>query len=378
MVCTRTPRVLFFTNSHTFTAQHREPLIREFKNRGWCVSGIAPERSGAALALQSLGVPVLCVGFSRAGSHPVRELGVLWAVVQVYRRMKPALVIHATIKPVLYGTIAAWWLRIPVVNLVTGLGYLFTVNSTRVRLMRCAVAILYRLVFLYPRQRVIVQNTDDLQVLSRVSGLPSGLSRLVPGSGVDTLRYMPQDSPEPPQLQVVLIGRMLYDKGVEVFVEAAENLKSRYPAVQFLMVGPHDEENPSGVPVAQLAKWTASGLVEWHGSVEDIRAVYRSASIIVLPSRREGMPKVVLEAAACGLPVVTTNVPGCRDSVIDGKTGYLVPWGDASALSEKIALLIDSPSLRNQMGRNARRLAEERFAAPLIGRQIMDIAMELV
>ena len=373
--------VAVFTNGHQYTVRHRQPLLQHLRRQGWVVVGIAPDRSPALAAFKELGFPVAVVSMSRAGTNPFSELRAIWSVVQCYRRVKPTLVIHATIKPVLYGTIAASRLRVPVVNLITGLGFAYAGRSLRARVSRAVISVLYRVVFLYRKQRIILQNGDDLGELVKRSGLPRQRSIVVPGSGVDVEHFSPDPSEKQLQVQellVILPGRMLFDKGIAEFVEAAAVLRPQFPHARFALVGPADEQNPSGIPMKMLQRWSENDEVEWWGAIPDIRDAYRQAAIVVLPSRREGMPKVVLEAAACGLPVVTTMVPGCRESVIEGVTGFAVPYGDGHALADRIARLLGSADMRREMGQNARKLAEERFAAPKIVETILKTATEIL
>ena len=373
--------VVAFTNGHEFTVRHREPLLRYFRDRGWAVVGMAPGASPAAKRFADLGFRQETLSLSRAGMNPLNEIRAIWSVVKRYRRLRPDLVIHATVKPVLYGTLAAAWLGLPVVNLITGLGFAYSASTPRALIARAAISAAYGLVFLYRRQRVVFQNHDDFRELATHAGLREERAIVVPGSGVDIDTFADIATAEhldssPPN--VVFPGRMLYDKGVADFVEAASIVRNQLPTVRFILVGPADPGNPAGVPVSVLQSWQAAGIVEWSGVVEDMREVYRHATLVVLPSRREGMPKVVLEAAACGLPVVTTRVPGCREAVIDGHTGILVPHGDPQALASAILRILTDEKLRTAMGTNARKLAENRFAAPLIVKQIANAALELL
>jgi glycosyltransferase involved in cell wall biosynthesis len=378
---TRSQTLIVFTNGHEYTVRHRLPLLRHLQALGWNVVGVAPGQSAALATFKDLGFPVAAVSLSRAGLNPISELRAVISVLRCYKRINPTLVIHATIKPVLYGTIVSQWMGVPVVNLITGLGFAFTGSSARARISRVVISVLYRVVFMYRTQRVILQNRDDRAELISGSGLSPEHSVVVPGSGVDLVRFSPRlpsenlDSENP---LVILPGRMLYDKGVAEFVEAATLLIPRFPSARFALVGPADAHNPSGVPHSVLQDWKDNNGIEWWGSIPDMREAYGKAAIVALPSRREGMPKVVLEAAACGLPVVTTRVPGCRDSVIDGVTGFLVPFGDGPALAEGIGKLLSSGGLRQKLGRNARSLAEERFAASKIVESITDAAMEIL
>lgn len=370
--------VLFFTNAHAFTVYHRKPLVNGFTARGWKVAALAPGSSPGFDAFRAQGVEVAPVTMTRAGFAPFRETVGFLSIILFFRRKKPDLIVNATVKPLIYGTLAAWLTRTPVINLVTGLGYLFTDKGTKASFLRVIVRTVYRFLFRYRNQRVIFQNRDDMRVIQSFAGLGSRRFRLVPGSGVDTKAFSPCEHSPRAELQVVFVGRMLYDKGVQHFVESAIALRRQHPSARFLLVGPTDYGNPSGIPESRLSFWAQSGIVVWCGTVDDMQSVYRAADVVVLPSRREGMPKVVLEAAASGLPVVTTDVPGCRDSVIHGESGFLVPWGNVEELSARIGQLLSDSGLRQKMGRNARKLAEERFSADVVVGKTYDIVMELL
>ena len=354
--------------------QHLEAL-------GWRVVGVAPVGSHARHVFEEYGYPVAVVPLTRSGANPAVEAGAIWSVRRCLRDLAPVALINATVKPVLYGTLAASWLRIPVLNLITGLGFAYTSTTRRARITRPMLSGMYRAVFAYPRQRVVLQNEDDLSELVTRSGLRQQQALVVPGSGVDVAHFSPpanrgtQGSVSP---LVVLPGRMLYDKGVLDFVEAARVVRRGLPSVRFALVGPTDDENPSAIPRALLDGWRREGLVEWWGAIPDIREAYHEAAVVVLPSRREGMPKVVLEAAACGIPVVTTDVPGCRESVIEGLTGFIVPFGDSTALADRICRLLGNRELRLQFGRCARTLAEDRFAAAKVVRRISEALSEVL
>ncbi|MEK9722442.1 MAG: glycosyltransferase family 4 protein [Rhodospirillaceae bacterium] len=372
--------VAVFTNGHEFTVRHREPLLTFLRDSGWSVTGVAPKGTDALGVFSALGFDVMPVELSRAGTNPLDELRSIRSIARGYHALRPTLTIHATIKPVVYGTLVASQLDVPVVNLITGLGFAYTGTTARATFTRSATSILYRLAFRYPRQRVIFQNHDDRDELMRRAGLRKDRCTVVPGSGVDVERFRPEirSVGSSDTMIVVLPGRMLLDKGIEHFAEAAARLTPQYPGTRFVLVGPADEENPAGVSPTRLAELKERTGVEWWGSAEDMTDVYRQATLIVLPSRREGMPKVVLEAAACGIPVVTTLVPGCRESVEDGRSGFLVPFGDAATLANRIGTLLGNPQLRRDMGRQARALAERRFASTKIVRHITEQITELL
>lgn len=355
-------RLLFVVNGHEFTAAHRLPLFRAAQEAGFEVEAIAPTGSQAARRLQREGVITHEVNLSRRGLRAWEEWRALRDLTRLYRRLAPDLVHHATIKPVLYGTLAARRAGHPaVVNAITGLGYVYTGTNWRARFLRTGVNALYRRALSYSHQRIIFQNRDDWAVLEDIGAVDPEQAVLIPGSGVDVATFTPSPEAEGPPV-VVLPARLLWDKGVEEFVRAARALHARYPAARFVLVGGVDVGNPAGITEAVVRDWVAEGVVEWWGQVDDMRAVYAVAHVVALPSYREGLPKVLLEAAASGRPTVTTNAPGCRDAVLDGETGFLVPVRDSAALAERIDDLLADPDLRQRMGRAGRKRAVQEFS----------------
>lgn len=356
-------RLLFVVNAHEFTAAHRLPLLHGAREVGYAVETVAPGGSPAADRLKQEGFAVHPVRLSRRGLRVWEELGALRELTRLYRRLAPDLIHHATIKPVLYGTMAARRAGCPaVVNAITGLGYVYTGTDWRSRVLRRGVDIFYRHALRYSCQRIIFQNTDDWSVLEGIGAVNPDQAVLIPGSGVDVNTFIPLPEGEEP-LVVVLPARLIRDKGIGEFVAAARTLCARGVEARFALVGGLDTGNPAGISEAEVRQWVDEGAVEWWGQIEDMRSVYGAAHVVVLPSYyREGLPKVLLEASACARPVVTTDAPGCRDAVLDGETGFLVPPRDANSLAERIAELLADPGLRASMGRAGRRLVEARFS----------------
>ncbi|SEL60746.1 Glycosyltransferase involved in cell wall bisynthesis [Ectothiorhodospira marina] len=283
------------------------------------------------------------------------------AIARLVRREQPDILHLVTIKPVLYGGIAARLLGVPgVVSAISGMGYLFT--EGRSGLLQRLSRLMYRLALRHPHGRVIVQNEADRDALRAMGALREGADVLIPGSGVDLDVYSPSPIPSGDSPIVLLPARMLWDKGVGEFVEAARQLLEQGVKARFVLAGPYDPHNPAAVPEGQLQTWQAQGPVEWWGQQEDMPRVLAAASLVVLPSYyREGVPKALLEALACGRPVVTTDAPGCRDVVEPGKNGELIPVRDAAALARAIGELLSDRSRLEAMGRYGRLKAEREF-----------------
>ena len=302
------------------------------------------------------------VSMSRKGKNPFGELGTICALYSVYRRIQPAIVHLVTIKPYLYGSIAARLANVPaVVSAVAGLGILFSQNNLKSLLLRVLLFPLFRFAFGHRNQSVIFQNRDDQAILHRFAGLSEQKSVLIRGAGVDLRRY--PYMPEPDGVPVIsLASRLLKDKGVVEFAEASRVLQQRGVKSEFWLIGTPDPGNANTVTQAQLDGWQKAGLVKCLGYRTDIAALFALSHIVTLPScYGEGLPKVLIEAAACGRAVVTTDHPGCRDAIEVDKTGLLIPIKDSTALADAIERLINNPAQRQRLGRAGRELAENVF-----------------
>jgi glycosyltransferase involved in cell wall biosynthesis len=313
---------------------------------------------GLDMALQQRGVVLEEVPLKRTGTNPIRDLGLLLALVSAMRRHRPAVLLPYTIKPVIYSTLAAWFTRVPHrFALVTGLGYAFTNN--RRGLLQRIIVVLYRTA-LARTHKVFFQNPDDEMYFREAGILPLLVpSVILNGSGVDLATYTVQPIRAAPPV-FLMIGRLLGDKGVREYAEAARYVKARDPAVRFLLAGWIDS-NPDAIPQDELDAWVAAGYIEFLGKLADVRPAIEDASVYVLPSYREGTPRTVLEAMAMGRPIITTDAPGCRETVIEGDNGFLVPVQSADALIEAMMKFIKDPSLAIRMGKRSRELAEKKY-----------------
>ncbi|MCC7071724.1 MAG: glycosyltransferase family 4 protein [Deltaproteobacteria bacterium] len=351
-------KVLFFANTDWYLYNFRLPLARALRERGHEVVLVCPPGRYAE-RLQAAGFRWVPFQLTRDGVNPVGELVTLLRLVALYRRERPQLVHHFTIKCVLYGGFAARLTGCTaVVAAITGIGHVFTSSSLRARVVRVIVSAAYRMVL---GRHVIFQNADDLQEFV-VRGLVSeDRCTLIGGSGIDIARFAPAPrTPGPPC--VLMVARLLAEKGVAQFVEAARIVRAAVPQCRFLLAGDRDPGNPSSITGEQVSSWQSEGQVELLGHVEDVLPLLHAADLAVLPSVREGTPRSLLEAAACGLALVATDVPGCREVVKDGDNGLLVPVGDAAALAAAIRTLLEDPARRARMGARSRALACERFS----------------
>jgi glycosyltransferase involved in cell wall biosynthesis len=351
----------------------RLPLVEALVTRGDEVVLICP-RGDYTSRFATTGATWVEWQVGRGRPSPLLELRSVIDLVRIYRRVRPTIVHHFTMKPVVYGSIAARVARVSrVVNSFTGLGYLFGNHEAR-RLRRLFVP-LARAALRRRGAVAIVQLDDDLDTLRRHRIIaPSAPAIVIPGSGVDLDTFHPVDSNRD-QVTVVMACRLLADKGVRELVVAARALAA--PGRRFLLVGGLDPGNPASISSTELDAWRAEGIVELPGHVDDMPAVLRDADIAVLPSYHEGVPKFLLEAAASGLAIVASDIPGCRVVVQPGVTGLLVPPRSATALEAAIGVLLDDPARRTSYGLAARRLAEERFSIEAVVEQHLRIYDEL-
>ncbi len=371
------PRILFFENNPAYFVSHRLPLALAVRDMGYAVH-VAAMPGQAAERIRAAGFEFHPLPFQRGSMNPFRELLTLWRIRRLYRDLQPQLVYQVTIKPVIYGTLAARNARVPrVVSVVSGLGYFALQDSLRGTLLRNLVFGFYRFALRHPCQRVIFHNPEDRDAFVCQGILSQADTDVVPGSGVDMIYFNVSDEPAGVPV-VVLPARMLRDKGVHEFVAAAAALRAAGVQARFLLAGGTDTGNPSAIPEAQLRQWHAEGDIEWLGQVPDMRALYATSHIVCLPSYREGMAKVLIEAAACGKPVVTTDVPGCRDAVLAGETGLLVPVRDVQELAAAIRRLIEDSTLRRRLGRQGRLLVENRFSTDRVVVVTLDILRALM
>jgi glycosyltransferase involved in cell wall biosynthesis len=356
-------KVLLFANTDWYLYNFRRDLALAVRKRGDEVVLLSPPGEYAA-RLEGLGFRWISFPLSRRGMNPLAELATIGQLVRFYRNEKPDLVHHFTIKSVLYGTLAARLARVrPVVNSITGLGYVFLPGGPWKRLLRFFVRLWYRLI-LHGTQ-VIFENNDDRLAFLRFGLISPEESFLIPGVGVDTTRFTPHPLPEGRPV-VLLAARLLWDKGIGEFVEAARLLRSEGVQAHFVLAGRTDPGNPASISDAQINAWRDEDVIEWRGWIEDMSAALEQTSIVCLPSYREGLPTALIEAAACGRPVVASDVPGCRLTVQNGVSGLLVRERDATSLADALRKLVANPVLCEKMGAAGRHLVEEMFSSEKI------------
>jgi len=359
----RRPRVLLVVNVDWFFWSHRRSLARGLRDAGYEVvvaTGSEDEDFAARIAAEGVGYVRLRMVRGWAGAR--REAATFLELVRLYRRLRPDVVHHVTIKPVLYGSLAARLARVPrTVNAITGLGWTFLGRGVAGRARRVAALGAYRLALAGARVRVIFQNPEDLELFVARRIVARSRAELIRGSGVDPSRFRP--APEPAGAPVVLFAsRLLWDKGLAELVAARRQLAAAGHDCRLVIAGRVDRWNPRAVPEETLQAWHAEGVCEWRGFVTDVPALLRGASIVALPSYGEGLPRILLEAAAAGRPIVATDVPGCREIARPDENALLVPPRDAPALAAALARLLGDAGLRVRLGARGRAIASAEFS----------------
>lgn len=370
-------KILFLVTEDWYFWSHRLSLARAARDAGFEV--IVATRVGEyGDQIAREGFKLVPIGLLRRSHNPWRELRSIRELVRIYRTERPHLVHHVALKPLLYGSLAAVFAGVPsVVNAIAGMGFVFNSSSGTARMLRPFVQRAFRLLLNRPCSRLILQNPDDREMLVRARVLQPERIVLIRGCGVDLNAFVP--SPEPSGVALVaLASRMLWDKGVSEFVEAVRILQRRNVLARFVLVGDSDPENLAAVPASQLRAWHDSGVVEWWGRRDDMPSVFAQANIVCLPSYGEGLPKVLIEAAACARPIVTTDAPGCREVVRQGENGLLVPARDPQSLANALQQLISSPSLRRRMGARGREIAVAEFSEEKVVKETLSLYRELL
>ena len=370
----RSRKLLFVCGEDWSFVSHRIGLGRAALLRGDEVI-VACNANDAAVQLRSEGFRVIDVPIARGGLSPLKSLKTIRALACLIRREQPDVVINVAIQCVVLSCLAGLMVGARrSVNMVTGLGFMFVSNGTKARLVRAVVSMLLRFYARCPSIHIIVQNSDDFDLMRGFGFRKTRLS-LVRGSGVDIRQFHPgkQAGIDGLRKTVIFVARMLWSKGLAELVDAARILKSRTRDYRILLVGDSDPVNPDSADTKSLVKWQNDGLIEWLGKRSDVAELLRQSDLAVLPSWREGLPKSLLEAAASGLAMVATDVPGCREIVKQEQTGLLVGLGDAEALADAIENLMEDDAKRQKFGQNARVMVEQELCDAVIIRETLDV-----
>ncbi len=370
-------KILLFANNDWYLYNFRLSLAQAIKAQGHDVICISPPGPYGA-GLEAAGCRWLPLPMDRRSLNLWTEARLLQHLITLYRRVRPDLAHHFTLKCVGYGALAARATGVPTVNAITGLGHVFTSDTLRTRLLRPAIRGLLRFCLNHPHSRLILQNPDDREEFLAQGLIHAEHIRLIRGSGVDTQRFRPRTGPRwPGPFRVLLAARLLWEKGVGEYVEAARQLRQEGLPIEFRLAGAPDPGNPTSVPEGTIEEWQKQGLLTALGHVDAMEPLLADTDLMVLPSYREGTPRSLLEAAACGLPIITTDTIGCREVVEHGVNGLLIPPRDATALAAAIRQLYDNPQECQRMGQAGRAKVLTEFDEQLVIKRTLAVYREL-
>ncbi len=369
------PRLMFVVSEDWYFLSHRLPMAQAAHDAGFEVH-VATRVIDGATAIQKRGFILHPVPFARGQLAPLATLRTILALRHIYDAIRPDIIHHVSMQPAMLGLLAALGRPVPCVNALTGLGYAFTSQSAKARLIRPLLRVVMHRLLSRDRMVSLVQNPDDHAALVAI-GVPERQICTIAGSGVDAVRLRPL--PEPTgEVTIAFVGRLLRDKGIHTLIAAHRLLRARGSTVRLLIAGMPDPANPASVTIDEADAWNQEPGITWFGHVANVATLWAQAHIAVLPSFGEGLPLSLLEAAACGRPMIATDVPGCREIVIADETGLLVPVDDAPALADAIDQLARSPALRVRYGTAARQRVETRFASDIIGEQTIAMYRRLI
>lgn len=370
-------RLFIVVNVDWFFLSHRKDVALAAQNAGWDVT-IVTANTGKLKDIEAIGLKTINLPMSRSGMNIFQEMGTLGFLWKLYKREKPDVVHHVGMKTILWGTLAAKFAKVNgVVNAISGLGGFFAEDNKGL-LAKVMPKVLR---FLHNRRNLlcIFQNNEDKGLYVKNGIIKEGQARYIKGSGVDLDEFCYTPEPSAGKIRVILTARMIVEKGIFVLTEAAERLRSKYgETVEFLLVGGLDD-HPGAITQEQLYAVCDGKYIQWLGYRTDVKELLQSSHIVAFPSYyMEGLPKSLIEADAIGRPVITCNSVGCKETVIDGYNGYLIPTKNVDALVEKLDILLENPSLRQEMGRNSRKYAEDNFSIEVVIDKHLSIYNELI
>jgi glycosyltransferase involved in cell wall biosynthesis len=369
--CANSPRkLLYIVNEDWAFLLNRLPMARAARKAGFEVH-IATRVIDGAAAIEAEGFILHAIPLQRGGISPLSAIPAILALRQIAARIKPDIAHHSGLQCCVYGSIAAFGRKFPYVSALTGMGYVYTSATRRTRLLRKILKQLLPSLLDRPGDVVLVQNPDDRAALADL-GISEARIVLIPGSGVDTDALQPLPEPEGP-ITYGFAGRLLTDKGIRALVAAHDIVRRQGLETNLLIAGNPDPANPASVSLQEVNEWTERPGINWLGHVRDISSLWKRCHFAILPSHREGLPGSLMEAAACQRAMIATDAPGCREIVIDDRTGLLVPIEDPQALAQAIVKLVTSPELRARYGKAARELVVSKLSAKIIGEQVVQL-----
>lgn len=375
----RRPVVAIVTTAEWYFLSHRMPVALRALESGFDVLVVAAEERGLGREIEANGLRFVPWKLQRGSVTPSTELRSLWDLFRIYAHERPLLVHHIGMKPALYGAIASRWASVPsVINALAGRGYLAAPTGAGSQLLRSVMGGVLRVCLSGPGYATIFQNPDDLGFFTASGGIRREDAFLIRGSGVSLDAFPPKPEPSGEPV-VVFASRLLWSKGIGELVEATARLRSRGQPVRLVVAGVPDSRNPEAVPESTLREWHSSGIVDWIGLRTDIASVLQSANVVALPTKYgEGVPKVLLEAAASARAIIATDAPGCREVAVHDVNALLVPPGDVDSLTRALAALVGDPERRRAMGAAGRQLIEQAFSDDIVAEQTIEVYRRLL
>lgn len=384
-------KIIYSANVSWSLYNNRRAQIQSTLKKNWQVACVCSKGSYIEL-IKKFGVnKIFLLRNYKKNVDLASDLSLIFEFYRIYRQWKPDIVHQFSIKPVIYGTIAARLAKVPItVNTIPGLGYVFTGTEKKRKILRIFVSFLYKIAGKFC-DFMFFQNEDDKKIFINHKFVSEEKTSVVPGSGVDT-QYYSQDKInekiinqtkkgikyKPNQIIILMASRMLYDKGISELVACSKRIKKIKPNVRFLLAGPLDPGNPAHIPVEVIEKWRKENKIEYLGRRSDIRELIGLSDIVVLPSFREGKPRFLLEAASMGKPIIATDIPGCRDIVENGENGILVPIKDVESLFNAVIKLINNSDMRRKMGEKSRKKAKKEFDEKIVVDQTLKVYKQLI
>jgi glycosyltransferase involved in cell wall biosynthesis len=371
-------RILFVLNDAPFFLSHRLPLALAARDAGFEVHVAVPHDPEPVAIITAAGLIHHDIPLRRGARALFGEISLIRAIWKIVRNVRPDIMHCVTMKPVLYGGMVARFARVPAVtHAITGLGYLFLREDFGARLQRAFIKRLYRFALAHRKCAAIFQNPDDLKLFLNAKLVDANIVTMIKGCGVDLEHYAATSEPGG-EAVVLFPARIIGDKGAGEFVEAARLLKRKNIAARFVLAGRTDADNPTDFGEAKIRAWQNEGVIEWQGFSTDMAATLQAANIICMPSYREGLPRVLIEAAACGRAIVTTDVPGCREIVRHDENGLLVAVQNAQATADAIEILVTDPDTRKRMASRGREIAEQEFSVESFVSRSLDVYASLL
>lgn len=370
-------KILYFVAEDYYFCSHRLPVARAALASGYEVI-VVTQVTDLSEFIGREGFKLIPIRINRSGTGIIENLKLINQLRKILREERPDILHNVAIKPIVMGSIACMLgsRRSKIINAFAGLGYVFTSDERRARRLRFILSRLYRALFKSKRVSLLFQNQDDQQYFDRRRLVRLDKTTVIPGSGVDISHYAPLPHRDGP-FTIAFVARLLRDKGIYEFIEAARRVKAARPELRFIVAGSPDPQNPSSISSDEVEAWVAEGLIDYWGHVDDVRTVFKEADVVTLPSYREGLPKVLLEASACQKAIITTDVPGCRELIQDQDNGLLVPAQSSAALAEAMLRLRQDDALRQQLAATARERVMTTFSDHVIGQQTIDLYQAL-